>query len=67
MLTACTLLTAACATSGESGAFCPKPPPVPEVLKQPVSTDPRLIEEWQKLMESYRTVLRESLKEAIRQ
>lgn len=61
------LLTAACATKGESGAFCPQPPPVPLVLQQPVSTDPRLIEEWQKLMESYSAALKKSFSEAIRQ
>lgn len=67
-LLACTLLTAACATSEKVpvAVSCPPPPPVPAILAAPVSTEPPLIEDWKLLMESYKAALRKSFSEATR-
>ena len=68
-LLACTMLMAGCATKGEPvpvAVSCPKPPPVPSILTEPVSVEPPLIVDWQKLMDSYRTALQKSFSEAIR-
>ena len=62
-----TMLTSACSTLRPVAVQCPQPPPVPQILTQPVSAERPLIEDWQQLMESYRKALSESFAGAIRQ
>ena len=41
---------------------CPPPPPVPSVLREPVSTPPSFIERWNALMEEALQSLRKATK-----
>lgn len=64
ILLASTLLTAACATNEAVpvAVSCPPPPPVPQILKQPVSTDPALIVRYQALIQELQDFLKAAIK-----
>ena len=55
-----TLLTGACATSVPVAVSCPKPPPVPQVLLQPVSTEKPLIVLYQDLIKELQDLLKKA-------
>ena len=66
ILLVCTMLTSACSTLKPVAVLCPPPPPAPQILTLPASAEPRLIEDWQALMQRYRQALSQSFGEAIK-
>ena len=60
LLTLCGLILPACATP--VAVDCPRPPPLPEVLTAPVSTQPNLIQRYDALAKEFS----ESLKQAVK-
>ena len=49
------LMLTACASPQKVpvAAYCPPPPPVPEVLKEPVSTQPNLMQRWENTLKRW--------------
>ncbi len=56
------LLLTSCATSVPVAISCPPPPPIPQVLVEPVSIEPSLAQRYEILIQA----LRDSLTKAIR-
>ena len=67
ILLAFTMLMAGCASKVPVAAICPSQAPIPQVLATSPSTEPRLIEDWQRLMEFYKAALQKSFAEAMKQ